>query len=236
MQRHLIILVTLFCFAATGLSLAGELIDGIVATVNRRPILRSEWDETVRFEAFMRQKALTDLTQSERAAALQRLIDRALLSDQMPEEKALRPSQNELNEDVAKLRDKFGVTTDDGRWQTLMRSYGLNEAIIAAHLKDELQMMNFIEAELRHNVHVQDAEVQAYYESQLVPDLKENGAKQLPLERAAPNIRELLVQQHMDEMLDAWLHNLRQQSHVETMVPLPTVSAQLASPTSKGGQ
>ncbi len=34
---------------------AGEVIDGVVASVNRHPILRSDWDDAVRFEAFMHQ-------------------------------------------------------------------------------------------------------------------------------------------------------------------------------------
>jgi len=48
----------------------------------------------------------------------------------------------------------------------------------------------------------------------------------------------LLVQQHMDEMLDAWLHNLRQQSRIQTLVPLPALNAQLSSSgsNSQGGQ
>ncbi len=56
----------------------------------------------------------------------------------------------------------------------------------------------------------------------------------VPLDEVAPKIRELLVQQHMDEMLDAWLHNLRQQSHIQTMVPLPAMNARLGSPSAEG--
>ncbi len=37
---------------------AGEVIDGVVATVNRQPVLRSDWDEAVQFEAFMQQKSV----------------------------------------------------------------------------------------------------------------------------------------------------------------------------------
>ena len=37
---------------------AGEVIDGVIATVNRKPLLQSDWDDAVRFEAFMQQKPL----------------------------------------------------------------------------------------------------------------------------------------------------------------------------------
>jgi hypothetical protein len=38
-------------------------------------------------------------------------------------------------------------------------------------------------------------------------------------------IRELLTQQRIDEMLEAWLHNLRQQAEIHSSVPIPGVNA-----------
>jgi hypothetical protein len=237
MRRHIATLLSfLLLLAMASLSFAGEVIDGVVATVNRKPVLRSQWDEAVRFEAFMHQKQLADVSEQERVAALQRLIDRELLDEQMGNEKAVKLSQSEVQQDLLKLREKFSAANDDARWQALMRSYGLTEDMVAAHLKDEVQVMNFIDVQLRPNIRIQDADVQAYYQARLVPDLKQNGARQIPLAEIAPKIRELLVQQHMDEMLDAWLHNLRQQSHIQTLVPLPTMNANLTQPNSQRGK
>lgn len=237
MRRYIATLLgSLLLLAIAPLSFAGEVIDGVVATVNRKPVLRSQWNEAVRFEAFMHQKRLADVSEQEHFAALQRLIDRELLDAQMVDLKAVRPSDKEVTEDLAKLREKFSAGDNDAKWQALMRSYGLSEEVIAAHLKDEVQVMNFIDVQLRPNIRIQDADVQAYYQSKLVPDLKANGARQIPLAEIAPKIRELLVQQHMDEMLDAWLHNLRQQSHIQTFVPLPSVNAALGSTNSPGGK
>jgi hypothetical protein len=238
MRRLIAITFTaLSLLAVTSPSFARELIDGVVATVNRKPVLRSEWDEAVRFEAFMHQKPLADVAVPERAAALQRLIDRALLNSQIGDEKAVRPSDAEVSGDLAKLREKFSATSD-GQWQELLASYGLTESLVAEHLKDEVRVMNFIDVELRPSIRIQDSEVQSYYQSRVIPDLRQSGARQVPLEQVAQNIRELLVQQHMDEMLDAWLHNLRQQSHIQTLVPLPALNAQLSSSgsNSQGGQ
>jgi hypothetical protein len=215
---------------------AGEVIDGVVATVDRKPILRSDWNEAVRFEAFMHQKKLADVSQTERMAALQRLIDRYLLNAQMNNEKALRPSDKDLAADIAKLREKFGVGDDDAKWQALLRSYNLTEKILAQHLREEVRVMNFIDVQLRPNVHIQDSDVAAYYRSQVVPDLKDNGAQEVPLNDVEAQIRELLVQKHMDEMLDAWLHNLRQQSHIQMLLPQAEANAQVASAGTEGGR
>ena len=56
-------------------TLAGEVLDGVVATVNHKPIFRSDWDEAVCFELFMQQKPVSQVTEADRTTALQRLID-----------------------------------------------------------------------------------------------------------------------------------------------------------------
>ncbi len=123
------------------------------------------------------------------------------------------------------MRAQIPDGKDDAAWHRLIASYGLNEQIVSEHLRGEFQVMNFVEVRLRPNVHVQDEEVSAYYSKQLLPDLQQNGGKVIPMEEAAPRIRELLIQQRMDELLDAWLHNLRQQAEIHSTVPLPEAGA-----------
>jgi hypothetical protein len=228
MKRYFAIFTLAVSLAAgASYALAGEMIDGVVATVNRTPVLHSEWDEAVRFEAFMQQKTLGDITESQRVAALQRLIDRQLLTAQMADVN-LRPSDHEVQDDIAKLRGQLPGANDDATWQALMTRYGLTEPAISAHLKDEVRVMNFIEVQLRPNIRIQDAEVKAYYQQHFAAEAQQAGAKASAFGEMEPKIHELLVQQHMDEMLDAWLHNLRQQTRIQTLVPLPALNAGLA--------
>lgn len=210
-------------------AVAGELIDGVVASVNRKPLLRSDWDEAVRFEAFMKQKPPTEVSEQERIAALQRLIDRELLQTQMVDGSVLVPKDQDVTADIAKLRAQVPGGSDEVNWNSLLVAYGLNEAILAEHLRSEVQVMNFIDVRLRPSVRVQQEEVEAYYQTHLLPELQQSGGKMVSLNEAEPRIRELLVQQHMDEMLDAWLHNLRQQSRIQTAVPLPATNAEAGS-------
>src|SRR5215472_14954955 len=89
---------------------AGEVIDGVVATVNRHPIFQSDWDEAICFEAFMQQKPLSSVTQTDRVDALRRLIDRLLLKSQMANISYLQPSDEELRENVRKLRAQIAAS------------------------------------------------------------------------------------------------------------------------------
>ena len=200
---------------------AGEVIDGVVAAVSRQPVLQSDWDDATRFEAFMQQKPLAAVNERDRVAALQRLIDRRLLESQMNDRNAFAPSREEVRSTISKVRAQIPAAKDEAGWLGVLASYNLTEREVEEHLRVETQMMNFIEVRLRPNVHVQPEEVEAYYRAQLLPDLERAGVKVVTLEEVSPRIRELLVQQHMDELLDAWLHNLRQQTPVQSTIPLP---------------
>jgi hypothetical protein len=206
-------------------AMAGEVIDGVVASVNRQPILRSDWDEAAAFEAFMQQKPLDQLTSADRVLALQHLIDRQLLKAQMGDASYMQPSEEQLQQDVIKLRAQVPNGRDDAAWQRLLASYRLNEDILKEHLRTEVQVMNFVEVRLRPNVHIEPEDVESYYKNRLLPDLQQNGGKPVPLDEVDSRIRELLTEQHIDELLDAWLHNLRQQADIRSSVSIPGINA-----------
>lgn len=222
---HCTISLVLLVAAAVVPALAGEVIDGVVASVNRQPILRSDWNEATAFEAFMQQKPLDQVTSADRVLALQHLIDRQLLKAQMGDASYMRPSEEQLEQDVTKLRAQVPNGKDDAAWQHLLASYGLTETILKDHLQGEVQVMNFVEVRLRPNVHIEPEDIESYYKNRLLPDLQQNGAKAIPLNEVDSRIRELLTEQHIDELLDAWLHNLRQQADIHSSVVIPGINA-----------
>ena len=235
MRRILQFATMLFLLPAASPVFAGEVIDGVVVAVNHKPIFRSDWDEAVCYELFMQRKPVTQVTEADRVTALQRLIDRQLLKAQMSEAHSLKPSEDDLQSDLAKLRGQVPDGKDDGSWQKLLARYGLSEELLKEHLRAEIEVMNFVEVRLRPNVHIQPEEVEAYYKNQLLPDLeKAGGGKVVSYQDVEPRIRELLTQQHMDELLDVWLHNLRQQAQIWTSVPIPALKAPADQPRASG--
>jgi hypothetical protein len=219
------ILLSLLTLLAAAPAFAGEVIDGVVASVNRQPILRSDWDEAVAFEAFMRQMPLGQATNTDRVLALQHLIDRQLLKAQMGDESYLLPSDEALQQDIARLRAQLPQGSDEAAWQRLLAAYGLDQQSLQQHLRSEVQTMKFIEVRLRPTVHVERDDIESYYKNQLLPDLQKNGGKAVALDEVRSKIRELLVQQRIDELLDAWLHNLRQQADIHSTVAIPGINA-----------
>jgi hypothetical protein len=187
-------------------------LDAVVATVNKHPILLSDWEDGLRFEAFLQGRPMTSFSQAERKAALDRLIDRELLLQQMQAD--YNPTDEQVAERISSIRAQVkGAETDSG-WRSKLAEYGLTESALRSAVKAQLQVMRFVDLRLRAAVSISREDVQDYYQQKLVPALEKAGVKPEPLQQLAPRIRELLVQQQLQPLLDSWLANLRDQSVV----------------------
>jgi hypothetical protein len=199
----IVILLAVSAFSA-------EVIDRVVATVNTVPLLQSDLEDVIRVEAFLQQRSLDNLTAADRSAALGRLVDQELLRQQMQGEFEI--SQSDIDAQIASVRAQCNTTGNDAAWRNLLSRYGLDEPLLHDRLGAQLTALRFVDLHLRPTVHIDRDAVEAYYRETLVPKLEQMGAKVDPLSEVAPKIEELLAQQRMDELLNAWLSNLRSQS------------------------
>lgn len=200
---------------------AQEVVDRMVAVVNKRVILESELDQARRVELLLQGKPLTKEKPppQEMQALLDRLIDRSLLEQQITDPAVLDPTPEELAERIKEVRSQVpGAASDEG-WKTLLAAYGLEQIDVEKHVISEFRVLRFLDLRFRKLVHVDKAEIAAYYEEKLLPELRRQGAPAPPLQEVSKKIEEILVEQHMDQMLNEWLGTLRTQAHIEKIVP-----------------
>lgn len=206
------IAVLLLIAAPVALAQETETIDRIVATVNHQPVLQSEWEDSLRFEGFLQGRLPQNFSADERAKALDRLIDRVLLSQQMQADYSSTPQ--ELADRERDIREQLkGAETDQG-WNEMLAKYGLREPQFDTALANQLKVMRFVELRLRPTIRVTRDQITDYYNRTLVPQIEKAGRDPEPLERLTPRIRELLVQKEIDGVLEDWLANLRSQSEI----------------------
>ncbi len=197
--------------------LAGEIIERVVATVNKRPILQSDWDEEVRYEAFVNHRSLTSVTAAERKAALDHLIDQELLRQQIKEDEAegmLQPSTPNVEKRLQEIRKQYAGAEKPAVWRADLERYGLREEDLAHHIVLQARLERLIDVRLRPTIHISHSSIESYYQQQLLPELRKAGVKDVPLVEVSPKIEELLTQRRMNELLAAWLHDLRSQSDI----------------------
>jgi hypothetical protein len=202
---------------------AGEVIDRIVAIVNGRIILQSDWNDALRYEGLLSARALSDFTEDDRRAVLDRLIDQELLGEQMKSALIKHASEEEAAAQVAQVRQLYpDAATDDG-WKAVLAKFGVTEKAFAAHVQQEIDLMRLVDAHLRPTVQIDSKSIEAYYRDKFVPQLKQSGAGEVPLEEVSAKIREMLTEEKVSELMVSWLHSLRSESKLSMPgAPEPT--------------
>src|SRR5208283_5638433 len=104
---------------------SAEVIDRIVAMVNGRLILQSDWDEALCYEALLSNRSLAQFTDDDRRAVLDRLIDQELLREQMKSADFLHATDAEATARVADARRQYHQAASSESWQTLLATYHL---------------------------------------------------------------------------------------------------------------
>jgi peptidyl-prolyl cis-trans isomerase SurA len=203
---------------------ASEVIDRIVATVNGRVILQSDWDEALCYEALLTNRSLAQFSDDERRAVLDRLIDQELLREQMKSADFAHATDAEVAARIADARKQYPqAAAAADAWQSLLAQYSLTEKDLLAHVRQQIDLMRLVDARLRPGVQIDSKSIEAYYRDQFVPKLKQSGVSEVPLADVSGKIRELLTEQKVSELLVSWLQTLRSEGQVH--IPGVTPSA-----------
>ncbi|HTR65360.1 MAG TPA: SurA N-terminal domain-containing protein [Terriglobales bacterium] len=198
-------------------AMAGEIIDRIVATVNGHIILLSDWDEAVRYEAFMDGRSPDAVSQALRKAALDRLIDQELLREQIrSSDSQYSPSGEEVARRILEIRKQYPGANDDALWKQTLTRYHLSEEELQHRVALQLSLMKLVDDRIRPTIQIDPNSIESYYQESLLPQLRKSGEKEVPLAEVTPKIKELLTQEKEDQLLTAWLQNLRASSEIRT--------------------
>jgi hypothetical protein len=198
-------------------------LDRVVAVVNNQAILASDLDEEMRLAVLDPGRAgLGVLT---RQKALEQLISRALIQQQIRQEdaQAAEPMQAEVDARLAEIRKEVpaclrqNCASEEG-WKAFLAAHGLSQKRVEIYLRNRLQILRFIELRFRQGIRINPEEIQTYYRETLLPQYA-LGEAVPPLDKVAPRIEEILLEQQVNVLFDDWLRNLRKQGSVEVLDP-----------------
>jgi hypothetical protein len=229
--------IALLLLVAACRGYAGEIVDRIVASVDNVPILQSDWAQAVAFEALQQGRTTDSFTPEEWRGVLDRLVDQQLLRSQMGDENTAAAEDRDIAKQVDKIRALYPEAKADKDWRQVLARYGLDASFVTQKVAKQLQVMRFVELRLRPETRVARADVEDYYKETLVPAVRSQGGKEESLAELYPRIEEILRQQRMDELLTAWLHDLRDHSNIHWLgVNAGEPSSQSESVSSSGGR
>lgn len=209
-----------------------QVVDRMVAVVNKRVILQSELDQAARVEFLLQGKPIASLSQADTAAVLEQLIDRSLLDQQIVNPAMLDPSPEEIAAKVKEVRQNFpgAVGKDDDRWKNTLVTYGLTEQDLEEQLASQARILRFVDLRFRALVRVEKDDIATYYQEKFLPEVRKRNAAAPALADVSDKIEQILVEQRVDSLLSDWLKTLRAQAHIETMLPAPSAPAAGTAP------
>jgi len=195
-------------------------VDRIVATVNGHVILQSDWDDAIRFEAFVEGRPLDKLSDQDRNRALDRLIDQELLREQAQGVESSQPPAEEVQQRIMDLQKEHRATTSSA-WHAVLAHYGLAQKQVETWLAHDIAVLDQVEARLRPTVQIPPQTIETYYQQTFLPELRKSGAQDVPLAQVSGKIREILTEQKVNELFTSWLQALRSESKINTSAPTP---------------
>jgi peptidyl-prolyl cis-trans isomerase SurA len=219
----LVLVTGAHCFAQAD---AGKpvVLDHVIGVINGDVLLQSDVDEEQRFAAL--EPFSTQGRNNTPARAGRRLANRTLILQQMKEQQLNTDvSDDEVKKSLAELREHlprcrhYQCSTDLG-WKKFLADNGLTEAEVAAHWKQRLEILKFIDIRFRTGVRITKEEIEAYYQKSILPVYEKQNEKPPAESLLAPRIQEILLQQHVNVLLQDWLKSLRDEGSVQILDPV----------------
>jgi peptidyl-prolyl cis-trans isomerase SurA len=198
-------------------------VDRVVAVVNNQAILASDIDDEIRLSVLDPGRGgLGVLT---RARALDQLIGRALIQQQMHAEdtQAAEPSQEEVDARLMEIRKELPACVredcaSDAKWSAFLAAHALTPKLVETYTRHRVEILRFIEQRFRQGVSISPQEIDLYYQKTLLPQYAK-GETAPPLDQVSNRIQEILLQQRVNGLFDDWLGNLRKQGDIEVLDP-----------------
>jgi hypothetical protein len=206
----------------------GAEVDRIVATVNGDLILDSDVDEELRFDALKiagNSGPTANLSSEQlRDKAIERLIDRDLILQQIRLQPEYTPSDDAVTKDTDDLRKtipacaEYHCDTKAG-WDSYLASCGFTEQTFRDEWTERMKVLAFTEQRFRMGIRITSAQVKDYYEKTMLPQYAARHATAPPLDKIADRIQAVLLEQQVSSLLNDWLQSLRAQGSVVVMHP-----------------
>ena len=214
-------------------------LDHVVAVINGSVILQSDVDEEMQY-AVLQPFSIRPTTNTPQTA-LQRLIDRALILQQMETaQTAPPPTAEEVKQSITQLRGlipdcaQYQCVTDAG-WQAFLAAHQLSEQLVATRWRQRLVMLAFIQSRFGAGVRISPAEIAEYYNKTLVPEFHDK-SRPPTLAAVSTRISEILLQQRVSSLLLDWLQSLKSEGSVSILDPAYGQVGTTGSGDAAGGQ
>ena len=203
------------CSFLSPASLAAETLDRVVASVGNIAITEGEVEMEFRFENFLEGRPQENPPgEQDLQHTRARLTKQTLL---VLEAEAEGVGASDSAAGAAQLLEQVHhMYPDTATYETALRSTGLSETQVLERLQHHVRSLRLIDQRLRPNAWVDRPEIETYYEGTFVPEfLGSNKGPAPSLGEVEDQVREILVQKKVDQLLVEWLKEIEANRQVK---------------------
>jgi hypothetical protein len=207
MRRATIIFVLLLAMAGAPRTLSGSptlqsarIVDRIVARVEDDIILLSQVRELGAFQQLVDGHAESD------DKLLQELIEQWMVETEATASHFLQPAQSEIDRELARLREHFA---NPENYASRLSELGLSAIQVRQLLSRQIYVERYVDYKFRPAVQIEPADIDAYYQNELLPDLAKNNQPAPHRAEVEEQIRELLIQRGISNLTVKWLDDTK---------------------------
>jgi SurA-like N-terminal domain len=182
-------------------------VDRVVASVDSLAITQHDLEVEYRFEQFLDGKEPQGAPDAAALAAVRdRLVDQALLADEA-EKSSTHSAASQAEQELEEIRKSFRRPQ---AFAAALQATGLTREEVLRRLRRRDRILKMVDQRLRPDAWVETAQIQDYYAKTFLPEFeKQHRRAAPPLEKVEGQIREILTQEKMNQLLDAWLKELK---------------------------
>lgn len=207
--------VCLPALAAPQTTSQGQVVDAIVARVEDDIITLSEMRELAAYQQ------LVDGHSQTNEEVRSDLIEQWVVNNEATGARFPLPAQSEIDREVARVANSFAGTA---AYQQRLVAVGLTPDALRRIITLQIYLARYLDYKFRSSVQVTDSAIENYYHDHLAPELQAKGQQAPPLASVTDQIRELLIEQGVNDRTAAWFDETKQRLKIE-LEPLNALSA-----------
>lgn len=190
-----------------------RLVDRIVAVVDQAPIFHSEIEQII--ELGMMERGEGESLEALRRRVLSELIDRRVRYQEVGRFGTRTVTIEEIDSAVAELR---ATHASEEAFEEHLKESGTTLEELRQIVARQLAVVDYVDRRLGPRVFISLDEIQTYYDEELVPALRGQGAEAPPLTEVRETVREVLRERRLNEEIERWTRELRREADVQILI------------------
>jgi hypothetical protein len=191
-----------------------QIVDGIVARIEGDIITFSELRELAAYQQLLDGHSQTD------EELRSELIEQWMLNDEATGAGFPMPAA-EVDREMSRVQNSFPNTA---AFDERLGEVALPSEALRREMTRQIYLARYLDYKFRSSVQVDDAAIANYYRDHLVPELQAKGQQAPPLTDVTDQIRELLIEQGVNDRTAEWFDQTKPRMKIE-LEPLDSFSA-----------